>query len=69
MSTKHSSEAFMTELPKISHADIDRIVSDAERMRAEHLAGLLRSVGRGIARLAHAALAALRMQRPGERSS
>lgn len=51
MNAKNAPETFQT---RISHADMRRLVAEAERMRAEHIAGLLRSVGCGIARLARA---------------
>ena len=46
--------SFGTELRMPSSAEIARIVKDAQRMRAEAQAGLLRSAGRGITRLGRA---------------
>lgn len=69
MSTKHTSKVFRTELPRISHAEVARLIRQAELMRAEYIAGLLRSAGRGVVHSARAALAALRVQRPRERAS
>ena len=53
MSTTPTPATFAAELP--SRAEIARIVKDAERMRAEASAELLRSAGRGIVRLGRAA--------------
>ncbi len=47
-----------TEFPRVSHAETRRLVREAERMRAEHLAGFVRSAGHGIARLARALMIA-----------
>ena len=69
MSTQPTGEVFRTELPRISHAEVARLIRQAELMRAEYIAGLLRSAGRGVAHAARAALAALRVQRPHERAS
>jgi hypothetical protein len=69
MSTKHTGEVLGAELPKISPAEVARLIRQAELMRAEHIARLLRSAGRGVARSASAALATLRVRRPGERAS
>ena len=68
MSTKHTSEVFRTELPKISPAEVARLIRQAELRRAEYIAGLLRSAGRGVAHSARTALAALRLQ-PRQRTS
>jgi hypothetical protein len=68
MSTKHTREAFRTELPRISPAEVARLIRQAELMRAEYIGGLLRSAGRGVAHSARAALAALRLQ-PRQRTS
>ena len=55
MGTKPSSgEAPRIEPRPISHAEVARIVRQAELMRAEHVAWLFRSLGRGTARLARA---------------
>ncbi len=54
MSTKPSGEVFRTELRPLSHGEVARIVRQAELMRAEHVAWLFRSLGRGVARLARA---------------
>jgi hypothetical protein len=55
MGTKPSSgEAPRIELRPLSHAEVARIVRQAELMRAEHVAGLFRSLARGAARLARA---------------
>ena len=54
MRTENTPETLSTELPKVSPAEIARIVEDAQRMRAEAQAALLRSAGRGIARLVRA---------------
>jgi hypothetical protein len=69
MSTKPTSDVLGTELPQISHAEVARLIRQAERMRAEHIAGLLRAAGRGVAHSARTALAAIRVQRPRERAS
>ena len=50
MSTKPSGEVFRTELRPLSHGEVARIVRQAELMRAEHVAWLFRSLGRGVAR-------------------
>ncbi len=55
MSTTPTPATFAAELP--SRAEIARIIKDAERMRAEASAELLRSAGRGIVRLGRAAVA------------
>jgi hypothetical protein len=52
--TGSSGEASRTELRPLSHAEFARIVRQAELMRAEHVAGLFRSLARGIARLTRA---------------
>ncbi len=54
MSTTPTPATFAAELP--TRAEIARIIKDAERMRAEALAELLRSAGRGIVRLGRAAV-------------
>jgi hypothetical protein len=54
MSTKPSGEVFRTELRPLSHGEVARLVRQAELMRAEHVAWLFRSLGRGVARLARA---------------
>ena len=55
MSTKHAAgELPGIELRPISHGEVARIVRDAQRMRGEYIAGLFRSLGRGVARLARA---------------
>ena len=58
MRTENPKETFSRELPTVSPAEIARFIKQGERMRAEAQAELLRSAGRGIARLGHA-LAAL----------
>jgi hypothetical protein len=51
MGTKPSSgKAPRIELRPISHGEVARLVRQAELMRAEHVAGLFRSLGRGVAR-------------------
>jgi hypothetical protein len=51
MGTKPSSgEAPRIELRPISHAEVARLVRQAELMRAEHVAWLFRSLARGVAR-------------------
>jgi hypothetical protein len=51
MSTKHAAgEVPGIELRPISHGEVARIVRDAQRMRGEYIAGLFRSLGRGVAR-------------------
>ena len=55
MGTKPSSgEAPRIELRPLSHAEVARLVRQAELMRAEHVAWLFHSLARGIARLARA---------------
>ena len=49
MSTRHPGE-IAAGLAALSHAEIARIVRRARRMRAEAIAALFRSAGRGIAR-------------------
>jgi hypothetical protein len=49
MSTKHPGK-IAAGLAALSHAEIARIVRQARRMRAEAIAALFRSAGRGIAR-------------------
>ncbi len=51
MRTQNTLETFTPELRRISSAEIARIVKDARLMRAQTQAELLRSAGRGIARL------------------
>jgi hypothetical protein len=64
MRTRNSQETFSTELRTVSHAEIARIIEGAQRMRAEAQAELLRSAGRGIARLARALVKLLATPRP-----
>ena len=64
MSTKHTGEVFGTELPRISHAEVARLIRQAELMRAEYIAGLLRAAGRGIARLVRALVTQLGVATP-----
>lgn len=54
MRTQITPETFHPELPTISPAEIARFVRQGERMRAEAQAELIRSAGRGIARLGRA---------------
>ena len=51
MRTENTEETFGAELPTVSSAEIARIIGDARLMRAETQVALLRSAGRGIARL------------------
>jgi hypothetical protein len=67
MRTENTPETLSTELPKVSPAEIARIVEDAQRMRAETQAALLRSAGRGIARLVRALVTRLATPRPIQR--
>ena len=64
MGTKPSGEASRTELRPLSHGEVARIVRQAELMRAEHVAWLFRSLGRGVARLARALVASTVPTRP-----
>ena len=64
MRTENTPETFSTELPKISPAEVARIIEDAPRMRAEAQAALLRSAGRGVARLGRALVTQLMTPRP-----
>jgi hypothetical protein len=57
MSTQPTGEVSTTELPEISPAEVARRIREAERLRAEYIAGLLRAAGRGLARLGRAAVA------------
>jgi hypothetical protein len=57
MRTEDTKETFSRELPEITRADIARFVKEGRRRRAEAQAELLRSAGRGIARLGHALVA------------
>jgi hypothetical protein len=61
MRTENTPETFRTELPTISRAEIAQIIKDAQRMRAEAQAELLRAAGRGIARLSRAITRPLRL--------
>ncbi|HEX8373635.1 MAG TPA: hypothetical protein VF606_00465 [Geminicoccaceae bacterium] len=71
MRTENTEGTFGAELPTVSSAEIARIIGDARLMRAETQAALLRSAGRGIARLGRRAwvtlLAASRPTRGGMR--
>ena len=69
MRPKNPSAILIPEWRISSSAETAQIIEDAEWMRADHLAKLLRSASRRMARLAHAALAALRVQRPRKRAS
>jgi hypothetical protein len=61
MRTENTPETFSTELPTLSRAEIAHFVKQGERMRAEAQAELLRSAGRGIARLSRAVSRPLRL--------
>jgi hypothetical protein len=61
MRTENTPETFSTELPTLSRAEIAHFVKQGERMRAEAQAELLRSAGRGIARLSRAVTQPLRL--------
>jgi uncharacterized protein YjiS (DUF1127 family) len=54
MRTQNTPETFIPELRSVSSAEIAQIIKNARRMRAEAQAELLRSAGRGIARLGRA---------------
>ena len=73
MRTENTEETFGAELPTVSSAEIARIIRDARLMRAETQAALLRSAGRGVARLGRRAsvtlLAAARPARGGMRQA
>ena len=64
MRPENTPETLGTELPTVSPAEIARFVKQAQRMRAEAQAELLRSAGRGIARLGRALVALLAAPRP-----
>jgi hypothetical protein len=50
MNTKHAADEVPgTKLRPISHGEVARIVRRAELMRAEHVAGLFRSLACGVA--------------------
>jgi hypothetical protein len=49
---EHTREALETGPPRITRHDLARFVKEGGRRRAEAIAGLLRSIGRGLARLA-----------------
>ncbi len=51
MRTQNTPETFTPELRRVSSAEIAQIIKDARLMRAQAQAELLRSAGRGIARL------------------
>ncbi len=51
MRTQNTPETFVPELRRVSSAEIAQIIKDARLMRAQAQAELLRSAGRGIARL------------------
>ena len=57
MGTEPSGEASRTELRPLSHREVACLVRQAERMRAEHVAWLFRSLGCSVARLARALVA------------
>ena len=63
MRTQNTVQTFTPELRSVSSAEIAQIIKDARLMRAQAQAELLRSAGRGIARLGRA-LATL-WRRPG----
>src|SRR4028119_836704 len=67
MRTENIEETFGVELPTVSSAEIARIIGDARRMRAETQAALLRSAGRGVARLGRRARGAPRAGAPRRR--
>ena len=73
MRTENTEETFSTELPTVSSAEIARILRDARLMRAETQAALLRSAGRGVARLGRRAsvtlLAAFRPTQGGTKEA
>ena len=73
MRTENTEETFGAELRTVSSAEIARIIQDARLMRAETQAALLRSAGRGVARLGRRAwvtlLAASRPARDGMRQA
>ena len=65
MNTKHAADEVPgTKLRPISHGEVARIVSRAELMRAEHVAGLFRSLAYGIIRLARTLAAQVAPTRP-----
>jgi hypothetical protein len=66
MRTENTRETFSAELPTVSPAEIARIIEDARRMRAETQAALLRSAGRGIARLGRALVTRRMAPRPAQ---
>ncbi len=51
MRTQNTPETFTPELRRVSSAEIAQIIKDARLMRAQAQAELIRSAGRGIARL------------------
>jgi hypothetical protein len=51
MRTQNTVQTFTPELRSVSSAEIAQIIKDARLMRAQAQAELLRSAGRGIARL------------------
>jgi hypothetical protein len=64
MRTENPKETFSRELPTVSPAEIARFIKQGERMRAEAQAELLRSTGRGIARLGRTLVMLLAAPRP-----
>jgi hypothetical protein len=66
MRTENTKETFGRELPEITRADIARFVKEGRRRRAEAQAELLRSAGRGIARLGRALVTLLSIPRPSQ---
>ena len=62
MSTTHTT--FAAELPEITRADIARFGKEGRRLRAEETTKLLRSAGRGLARLGRALATPLAASRP-----
>ena len=54
MHPENTPQPLNIELPMISRVEIAHFIKQGERMRAEAQAELLRSAGRGLARLGHA---------------
>ena len=64
MDIKHTDNAPGAGLPVITRRDIDRFVLEGKRLRAREGDRLLRSVGRGLARLGRALATPLAASRP-----
>ena len=69
MSTIHTKGGPDTEQPVITRRDIDAYVREGKRLRAEETSKLLRAVGSGFVRLAHAVAGLARSRGLGDAST